>query len=29
MTSQQQEKWQQVAELIQRLGLVSGGQDEP
>ncbi|XP_060873956.1 proteoglycan 4-like [Metopolophium dirhodum] len=29
MTGQQQEKWQQVAELIQRLGLVSGGQDEP
>ncbi|XP_022161025.1 proteoglycan 4-like [Myzus persicae] len=26
---QQQEKWQQVAALIQRLGLVSGGQDGP
>ncbi|XP_008182525.1 proteoglycan 4-like [Acyrthosiphon pisum] len=29
MNVQQQEKWQQVADLIQRLGLVSGGQDEP
>ncbi|XP_008182335.1 platelet glycoprotein Ib alpha chain-like [Acyrthosiphon pisum] len=29
MTGQQQEKWQQMADLIQRLGLVSGGQDEP
>ncbi|XP_060868172.1 uncharacterized protein LOC132943267 [Metopolophium dirhodum] len=29
MTGQQQEKWQQVADLIQRLGLVSSGQDEP
>lgn len=29
MAGQQHEKWQQVAELIQRLGLVSSGQDEP
>jgi len=28
MTGQQQEEWQQVADLIQRLGLVSSGQDE-
>ncbi|XP_008181610.1 vegetative cell wall protein gp1-like [Acyrthosiphon pisum] len=29
MTGQQQEKLQQVADFIQLLGLVSGGQDEP